>query len=157
MKAKEGIRIRGFSRIQLVDPKSGKICGDSGYVENAITNEGKRHYLAQLLGSLAGSSAIVYAALGTGSEANATHTTQDGELAEGVRDIVAAQTNGSTAVRFLGTFASGDSFATTTHNISNIGLWATDTGGSVFSVAAYASSSCASNQNVNYTYDITFT
>lgn len=156
METQEGIKIRGFSRIHIVDP-DGSLAGDSGWVENAVTNEGKRHYLAQLLGKLAGSSGIGYAALGTGSQANATHTTQDGELAEGVRDAVSAATNGSTAVRFTGTFASADSFVTATRNISNIGLWATDTGGSVFSVAAYNSSSCATNQAVNYTYDVTFT
>lgn len=149
MKAKEGIQIRGFSRIQL--EQDGKILGDSGYVENTITNEGKRHYLAQLLGSIAGSSQIGYAALGSGSEANATHTTQNLELAEDVRNAVAAETNGSTAIRFTGTFASGDNFVTATRDISNIGLWYTNTGGSLFAAAAYASSSCATNQNVNYT------
>lgn len=151
-----GVRIRGFVRLTIADV-DGNIVGDSGVVENTITNEGKRHYLCQLLGSLAGSSQIGYAALGTGSAANATHTTQDGELAEGVRDAVTAATNGSTSVQFYGTFASDDSFVTATRNLSNIGLWATDTGGSLFAAAAYNSSSCGTNQNVNYTYTITFT
>lgn len=154
--SKSGVRIRGFVRLTINDP-DGKIVGDSGLVENTITNEGKRHYLAQLLGSLAGSSQIGYAALGTGTAANATHTTQDGELAEGVRDAVTAATSGSTAVQFYGTFASEDNFVTATRNLSNIGLWATNTGGSLFAAAAYNSSSCGTNQNVNYTYTITFT
>lgn len=143
------IKVRGFSRVAIANP-DGTLAGDSGFVENAITNEGKRWYLAALLGKTTGSLQIGYAALGTGSAANATHTTQDGELAEGVRDAVAAATSGSTAIRFTGTFASADSFVTATRNISNIGLWATNTGGSVFSVAAYASSSCATNQAVKY-------
>jgi len=151
-----GVKIRGFSQVQIVN-EDGSIAGDSGVVENTITNAGKRYYLAAMLGKYAGSSGIGYAALGTGTAANATHTTQDGELGEGVRDAVTAASNGSTAVRFTGTFASADSFVTADRNISNIGLWATDTGGSVFSVAAYASSSCATNQAVNYTYDVTFT
>ena len=156
METQEAVKIRGFSRVQIVDP-DGTIAGDSDFVENAITNAGKRYYLAALLGKYAGSSGIGYAALGTGTAANATHTTQNGELAEGVRNAVAAASNGSTAVRFTGTFASTDNFVTATRNISNIGLWATNTAGSVFSVAAYASSSCATNQAVNYTYDVTFT
>lgn len=156
MEVKEGIKIRGFSRVQIVGP-DGSIVGDSGFVENTITNAGKRYYLAALLGKYAGSSGIGYAALGTGSAANATHVTQDGELAENVRDAVTAASNGSTAVRFTGTFASADNFVTATRNLSNIGLWATNTGGSLFSAAAYASSSCATNQAVNYTYDVTFT
>ena len=156
METQDAVKIRGFSRVQIVD-QDGTITGDSGFRENTITNEGKRWYLAALLGKTTGSLQIGYAALGTGSADNATHTTQDGELAEGVRDAVAAATNGSTSIRFTGTFASADSFATATRNISNIGLWATDTGGSLFSAAAYASSSCATNQAVNYTYDVTFT
>ncbi len=148
METESGIRIRGFSRVQIVDP-DGTIAGDSDWKENTVTNSGKRYYLAAMLGKYAGSSGIAYAALGTGTAANATHTTQDGELAEGVRDALSAASSGSTAVRFTGTFASDDNFATATRNISNIGLWATDTGGSLFSGAAYASSSCATNQAVN--------
>jgi hypothetical protein len=156
METQDAVKIRGFSRVTIVD-SDGTITGDSGFVENTITNAGKRYYLAALLGKYAGSSGIGYAALGTGSAANATHTTQNGELAENVRNAVTAASNGSTAVRFTGTFASADSFVTATRNISNIGLWATNTGGSLFSAAAYASSSCATNQAVNYTYDVTFT
>jgi hypothetical protein len=151
----EPVKVRGFSRVTIAEP-DGTIVGDSGFVENVVTNAGKRYYLAAMLGKYAGSSGIAYAALGTGSEANATHTTQEGELAEAVRDALSAASSGSTAVRFTGTFASVDSFVTASRNISNIGLWATDTAGSVFSVAAYASSSCATNQAVNYTYDVTF-
>jgi len=156
MNTKDAVKIRGFSRVQIVDP-DGTIAGDSGIVENTITNSGKRYYLAAMLGKYAGSSGIGYAALGTGTAANATHTTQHGELAENVRDAVTAASNGSTAVQFTGTFASADNFVTATRNISNIGLWAMNTGGSLFSAAAYASSSCATNQAVNYTYDVTFT
>jgi hypothetical protein len=150
----DGIKIRGFFRLQIEE--DGEIVGDSGWMENAVTNEGKRHYLAQLLGGLAGSSQIGYAALGTGTAPGATATTLDGELGEAVRDAVSAATSGSTAVAFTGTFASSDSFVTATRNLSNIGLFATNSGGSIFAGNTYASSSCGTNQNVNYTYTITF-
>ena len=156
MKTETLIKIRGFAHIQIVNP-DGEIAGDSGIVQNTITNLGKQHYLAELLGAVAGSSQIGYAALGTGSAPNVTHTTQDGELGENVRDSVSKSQNGSTSVVFYGTFASADSFVTATRNISNIGLWATNTGGSIFAGASYSSSSCATNQAVNYTYTITFT
>lgn len=149
-----GLKIHGFTRIQLVEDD--KIVGDSGWSKNQITNEGVRNYLVYLLGAVAGSSQIGYAALGSGTEPGAAATTLDDELAEGVRDAVAAASNGSTSVRFTGTFASGDSFVTATRDISNIGLFATDSGGTLFAGNTYASSSCATNQNVNYTYDITF-
>lgn len=154
--AQDGIKVRGFFRLNIVDP-DGEIVGDSGMVENTITNLGKQHYLAELLGAIAGSSQVGYAALGTGSAPNVTHTTQDGELGENVRDAVSKSQNGSTSVVFYGTFASADSFVTATRNLSNIGLWATNTGGSIFAGASYTSSSCGTNQAVNYTYTITFT
>jgi hypothetical protein len=150
----DGIKIRGFFRLQLEE--DGKIVGDSGWRENAVTNEGKRSYLARLLGAIAGSSQIGYAALGTGTAPGATATSLDGELGEGVRDAIAAATSGSTAVAFTGTFASGDSFVTATRNLSNIGLFATNAGGTLFAGNTFASSSCGTNQNVNYTYTITF-
>ncbi len=154
--AQQAIKIRGFSQLQIVNP-DGSIAGDSGVVENTITNLGKQHYLGEMLGKLAGSSGIGYAALGTGGAPNATDTTQPGELGEAVRKAVSAAISGSTSVQFTGTFASADSFVTATRNISNIGLWATNTGGSIFSGAAFTSSSCGTNQAVNYTYTITFT
>ena len=153
---KDAIKVRGFFKLQIVDP-DGTIVGDSGLRENTVTNLGKQHYLAELLGAISGSSQIGYAALGTGSAPNATHTTQDGELGENVRDAVSKSQNGSTSVVFYGTFASADAFVTATRNLSNIGLWATNTGGSLFAGASYTSSSCGTNQAVNYTYTITFT
>ena len=156
MEANTDVKVRGFFRLHIVDP-DGKIVGDSGLRENTVTNLGKQHYLAELLGAISGSSQIGYAALGTGSAPNATHTTQDGELGEAVRNAVSKSQNGSTSVVFYGTFASANSFVTATRNLSNIGLWATNTGGSLFAGASYTSSSCGTNQAVNYTYTITFT
>jgi hypothetical protein len=152
----DGIRVRGFFHL-TIENQDGQLIGDSGLVENTITNLGKQHYLAEMLGKIAGSSGVGYAALGTGGAPNATDTTQPGELGEGVRDAVTANQSGSTSVVFTGTFSSTDSFVTATRNISNIGLWATNTSGSIFAGAAFTSSSCGTNQNVNYTYTITFT
>jgi hypothetical protein len=42
------------------------------------------------------------------------------------------------------------------YNISNIGLFNSSSTGTLFAGNTYASSSCASNQAVNITYDITF-
>ena len=150
------IKVKGFFHLQIQN-EGGEIVGDSGICTNVITNEGKRNYLARLLGAIASSSQIGYAALGTGSAPATDATTLPAELGEAVRDAVAAATSGSTAVVFTGTFASGDSFVTATRALSNIGLFATDTGGTLFAGATYTSSSCGTNQNVNYTYTITFT
>ena len=60
-------------------------------------------------------------------------------------------------MQFTGTFSSSNSFVTSTQNISNIGLFATSSGGTLFAGNTFASSSCATNQDVNCTYVISFT
>ena len=155
------VKVRGFFRLNLVEDKDGEavIVGDSGWNENTVPNEGFRDYLAAALGGLANSKQVTHAALGTGGAPGAGDTTLAGEVthAAGSRDAVSAASNGSTAVQFTGTFAS-DTHNTTTVDISNIGLFQqsnTETG-TIFAGAAYGSSSWATNQAVNYTYEITF-
>lgn len=159
--SEDAIKVRGFFRLNLVEEQDGKevIVGDSGVVENTIVNLGFAHYLAALLGDYANSKQVTHVALGTGGAPSGADTTLAGELTHlaASRDAVAAASNGSTAVQFTGAFAS-DVHNTTTIDISNIGLFQqsnTETG-TIFAGAAYASSSWATNQAVNYTYEITF-
>ena len=154
----DGVTIRGFYRLHIEE--DGKIVGDSGWYENNITNLGIQFYLAAALAALANSSQISFAGIGTGTAPGDTDTTLDGEVtgtsAQVWRASVVAASNGSTAVRFTGTFSSNVSFVTTTENISNIGLFRSSTGGTLFAGNTYAGSSVGTNQNVNFTYEITF-
>lgn len=157
----EAIKVRGFFRLNIVEDIDGEevIVGDSGLLENTIVNLGFAHYLAALLGNYANSKQVSHAALGTGGAPSGADTTLAGELthAAASRDAVAAASNGSTAVQFTGTFAS-NVHNTTTIDIANIGLFQqsnTNTA-TIFAGAAYGSSSWATNQAVNYTYEITF-
>lgn len=147
------LKIRGFFRIQLENP-DGSIGGDSGECENLITDSGKRYYLAYALGAMGGSLQVSHVALGTGGLMNQTDTTLTGELAK--RATVTAASNGSTSVQFTATFSSTNSFVAGNSNISNIGLFNSSSTGTLFAANTYASSSCATNQNVNVTYTITF-
>lgn len=160
MANKDSVKIRGFFRLQLENP-DGEIVGDSGWRRNTVTNDGKLGYLVKSLGSISGSSYLSYAALGEGTAPNATHTTLPSEVAgtggSQIRDAMTMNSSGSTRLRCTGTFASADSFVTATENISNIGLFRSSSGGTIFAGNTYDSSSCATNQAVNYTYDITFT
>ncbi len=148
----EPIKVRGFFRVAIEE--DGKIVGDSGYVENQITNEGKRNYLARTLGALAGSLQVSHVALGTGTVPAAADTSLQGEVV--LRTTVTAATSGSTAVQFTATFSSANSFVTDTRNISNIGLFNSSSTGTLFAGNTYASSSCATNQSVNVTYVVSF-
>jgi len=160
MAHKDSVRMRGFFRLQIEEP-TGEIVGDSGWNRNTVTNDGKLQYLVRAMASSAGSKYPGFAALGEGTAPGAADTALESEVVgtqgSQIRNAVAAESSGSTAIRFTGTFASSDSFVTATENISNIGLFMSSTGGTIFAGNDYASSSCAVNQAVNYTYDITLT
>ena len=110
----DGVAIHGFFRLQIEDGPSGDIVGDSGWCENTVTNDGKLQYLVRALASSAGSKYLSYAALGEGTDAIATGDTAlnsevVGTEASQIRDAMTMESNGSTALRCTGKFASRDS------------------------------------------------
>ena len=150
---KEGVGVRGCFRINIME--DGKLVGDSGWMENQVVNLGFNWYLAALLGGTTGSLQVGFMALGSGTQPGAANTDLEGEVEERT-SVAAATSSGSKTVRFTATFGSSDSFVTDTQNISNVGLFALSAAGSIFAGNTYASSSCATNQDVNCTYDIIF-
>lgn len=153
----EGIKIHGFSRVQIEE--DGKIVGDSGFIgPNQIVNLGFLNYLVKNIGQSSGSVQVGYVALGTGSEPGAADTGLDGEIMSSTqRKAVTFVNVGSTTAQFTATFASSDSFLSAAADLSNIGLFnTTATGDTIFAGNTFASSSCNTNQNVNVTYQIRF-
>ena len=161
MNVKDGTLIQGFSKVRIRD-SDGKIVGDSGWSgPNQITNYGIRYYLCALLANTTGSKQVGFVSLGEGSAPAAANTALQSECSgtNGVplRKAVAAASSGSTTEEFTATLGSSDSFVTATESISNIGLFfATTSNDSMFAGNAYTSSSCATNQDVNITYQIRF-
>jgi L-lactate permease len=151
--SEDGIRVRGMYRVQIEE--DGHIVGDSGWNKNQVVNLGFNWYLAGCLGDIANSSQVSYMALGIGTAPGAAHTALENEV-ESRTTVTAATSADSMAVRFTATFTSAQSFVTTTMSISNIGLFRSATVGTIFAGADYASSDVQTNQNVNATYDITF-
>lgn len=147
------MKVRGSYRLQLTE--DGKVLGDTGWIDNQIVNLGFNQYLVSTLGAIAGSKQISQMALGTGGAPAAADTSLAGEV-EKRSAITAATSSTSKTVRFTATFNSSDSFVTNTQNLSNVALVNTSSGGTIFAGNTFASSSCATNQNVNATYDITF-
>lgn len=150
---KQDVMVRGFARIQLIEEDGFAVAGDSGWIENQITNLGFLNIVNQLGTSLSGSKHS-HLALGSGTIPASNATTLDGEVVK--RAALTAASSGSTALQMTATFASADGFVTNTQNISNIGVFATSSGGTLLSGTTYASSSCAVNQSVNTTYTWTF-
>lgn len=154
-KIKDTIKARGFFRLQLT--KDGQIVGDSKWRKNQVTNLGFEQFLAQTLGGMAGSKTVSHVALGTGGAPAAADTTLAGEIMSSTqRKTVSPSTIASKTVQFTAAFNSVDSFITASVNLSNVGLFNTSSGGTLFAGNTYTSSSCATNQNVNVTYQIRF-
>lgn len=158
---KKTIKLRGFFRVQITEDSGGGpiIFGDSGWKKNVVTNTGIRDYLVNPLLGVVGKS-VSYMALGTGGAPVATDVAIAGELtdASNARGAVSTSVVASKTAQFTAAFASSASFITAAHNISNVGLFETSTtsGGSLFAGNTYASSSLATNQNVNVSYQIRF-
>jgi hypothetical protein len=145
---------RGFYRVQLTEEGKGVI-GDSGWVENQVTNLGINQYIVNwLVGDTGNGKSVTHMALGTGGVPASNDTSLSGEVVK--RAAVSTSVVSSRTAQFTAQFASSNSFVTTTVNISNIGLFNTSSGGTLFAGNTYASSSCATNQNVNATYQIRF-
>jgi hypothetical protein len=150
----QGVKIKGFYRVHITDP-DGAIVGDSGWVRNQVTNLGFNQFLVSALGSIAGSKYVSHLALGTGTVPGAAATALDGEVTS--RQAVTAATSAtSKTLRLTGTFSSADNFVGATVTLQNIGLFNSASGGTLFAGNTYATSTCATNQNVNCTYDIIF-
>lgn len=154
---KDSLKVKGVYRLQLEE--DGKVVGDSGWHENQVVNLGFNQYLVSTLGAIAGSKQVTHIALGTGGApaAGGTALTGEGDV-EKRAAVTAATSSSSKTVRFTATFNSSDSFVTASKNVSNIALFNTSaqTTGTMFAGNTYASSSVATNQNVNCTYDIIF-
>ena len=158
-KIKDSIKVRGFFRVQITEDRNGRehIVGDSGWRKNQVVNLGFQDYLCQTLGGMAGSKTISHVALGTGGAPAASDTSLAGEIMSSTqRKTVSPSTVASKTLQMTAQFASANSFLTATANLSNIGLFNTSTGGTLFAGNTYTSSACATNQNVNATYQIRF-
>lgn len=150
------VGLHGFYRVAIVN-EDGTLAGDSGYNHNLITSGGLTNYLTYVFASHSDSQLISLAALGSGSLVASNATILPGSLATTLHKTVsntfitrAASDSGDTA-RYLATWVSG----TSTAQISNVGLYGVATK-QIFCGGTYASSSVASNQAVNLTYDIVF-
>lgn len=147
--------VRGFFRVQLRE--DGRIAGDSGWRENQVTNLGINQYLVNwLLGDTANGKSVTHMGLGTGGAPASDATTLTGQPADSKRAAVSTSVVSSRTAQFTAAFNSSDSFLTASANISNVGLFNTSAtnAGTLFAGNTFASSSVATNQSVNVTYQI---
>ena len=148
----------GFFRVNIVEEKNGNkvVVGDSGWKPNLITNLGAQHFIVEQMGSIAGSSVVSYGAFGSGGTVASTLTAIPAEVATANgRFAVVGAVSASRTLRYTGSIQSNVLPATT---VGNVGLYAVSStnSGSMFAGNTFASSTLATNQAVNLTYDIQF-
>lgn len=153
----DGVALRGFFRVQVTG--DGRVVGDSGWQENTVTNLGINQYLVNwLLGDTGSGKSVTHMALGTGGTAAAADTSLSGEVGDTSAGRAAVSTSvvSSKTAQFTAAFNSANSFITASKNISNVGLFNTSTtqAGTMFAGNTFASSSVATNQSVQVTYQI---
>jgi hypothetical protein len=148
----EMLMVKGFARVQITDPKSGKIVGDSGWRKNTVVNLGFQDYIVGSVGGLGGSKTVAYMAIGTGAAPAAGDTSLSGET--GARVTTSNSAVSSKTLQSTAQFAGSDMGSTCT--IQNVALVNVSSGGTILCGTTYATSQWASNQNVNATYQLRF-
>lgn len=161
--ARDSVQVHGFFRVQVSEERGDGVkvvVGDSGWRKNQVVNLGFDQYLCQTLAGAAGSKTVSHMALGTGGAPAATDTSLAGEVTHATdsRKSVSTSTIASKTVQFTAAFNSAASWITANVNISNIGLFnvSQTSSGTIFAGNTYTSSTVATNQNVNATYQIRF-
>jgi len=155
--SKEMMKLRGFSRVQIVK-KGGKIVGDSGWCgPNQVTLQGFEGILYSIGPGDEPSYRLNSLALGTGGVPASNATALAGELSNTagatLRVALASISHiGSKTKRYYGTI--NPMLIGAGSNISNIGLFFSSEPNRIFAGNTYASSALASNQSVYFTYDI---
>lgn len=149
--------VKGFFRLNVKE--DGKVVGDSGWIENQITNYGYETAIVGPVGAIAGSTRVTAFALGTGTVVASNSSALPGELTDATNCRISALTPtavSSKTLRFVGSLNSN--IVTATRAIANIGLFAASayTSGSCIAGNTYTTSTLATNQTVDATYELRF-
>ena len=149
---KSMLTVRGFIHGQIVDPKTGKIYGDTGEIENKLTNAGLT-VLADLIGAGANSYVVGYAVAGTQTDAvDMSQTAVIGSTHS--YKTVATGTSGTCTQTFTVDFGSASLSASC--NVGAVGLYKTNSAGSLVAMQTFATSQWNTNQDFNVTYQLRF-
>lgn len=150
----DGIKVRGFFRMQLVNKETGEIEGDSGWCPNTVTNFGLNNACAGTIIGESNSVQALSAVLATQSTAvDATQISLVG-TENAVVDLTPSTVATGTA-RVTASFDGTDNSATLT--IGSVGLHSnSQASNSMIAGQTYTTSQFATNQDLNMTYELQF-
>jgi hypothetical protein len=148
----ESVAVKGFTRLTITNKKDGKIVGDTGYMQNQITNYGLESCIVALPLKCANSvqcSGILLGS-GTGVASNGTNLTASASdyWASFAQSTVISSLTARATCSFDGTLA-----ATT---LQEIGIKAVSTD-TVIAARSFNSSAITTDQDVNCTYELRYT
>jgi hypothetical protein len=147
--SKDGLRIRGFMRGQLIN-QDGSIAGDTGWGENRFVNTGLIELAKQIC--TLGGSVIRYGQIGSlGTVTDVT--TNIGNFNSFI--AVTPTTSGNGNCTFTCSFASGSNSAGASYDLKAFGLFGTNSGNPI-AARTFASSPMANTQAFLVTHVISF-
>jgi hypothetical protein len=146
------LALKGFFHLQIRDKKTGKIVGDSGWIENQITNYGL--YNCFVGGPIKGAATVQIsgAMLGSGTNPASSAVTLNGSNTK-YYSALATAINNSTQAQLTASFDGAVGAAT----IANVGLFAASdpaAPGSLIAGKTYTQSTIATTQDVTLTYNL---
>jgi len=148
---KRKIGVKGFARLQIVDKKTQKIVGDSGWFENQITNYGLN---SCIVAAPIGAASVVAAGLMLGSGTNPASDAVALPLSN--TDYYSAFAQSSVIDSLTARMSQSFDGAAGAATLANIGVFAASTG-SLLAGKSFASSALATTQSVNCTYEWRYT
>jgi hypothetical protein len=149
---KRTIRVKGFFRTQIVD-RAGRIIGDSGWKQNTMTNNGLNNACAGAAIGASGSYQVGYMAIGKGTDAIIAAAT-DLTSRENSFVTVSPSTVATGTARCTASFDGSANSATIT--IGEIGLFKTNSAGSLVAGNIFTTSQMTTDQTLNATYELRF-
>ena len=153
MRGSTKVGVKGFFRAQTVDKKTGKFIADSGWNENTMTNNGLNNACAGMSIGATGSYAAGFMQIGKGTDAN-NATMTDLKSGENKFLAITPSTVATGTARATCSFDGSDNSATLT--IGEIGLFKTDSAGSMIAANTFTTSQMTTDQTLNATYELRF-
>jgi hypothetical protein len=151
---RDTLAIKGFFRVQIVDRDTGKVVGDSGYIQNQITNYGMAKCFVGGPAGDSGTVQVLGAMLGNGTNPASNATMLDTPNTDYYSSVTKA-INNSTQAQFTQSFNGTLGAAT----IANVGLFGVATYAATNTMICgktFASSAVATSQSVNLTYNLNY-
>ncbi|MHC4156823.1 MAG: hypothetical protein ACYST6_18170 [Planctomycetota bacterium] len=145
------IAVKGFFRVQVLDKKTRKIVGDSGWTENQITNYGLN---SCVVAAPIGAASVQAAGLLLGSGA-ANPASDAVTLASSLSKYYSAFAQSSVIDSLTARMTQSFDGTLDAVTLNNIGVFAASSG-SLIAGKTFASSALTTDQDVNCTYELRY-